>query len=58
LLGSAYDLNGHLLFVHPLLEIALLPVAYAVLLLLTLQLFRFAGGLAATCTHALAMDTK
>jgi hypothetical protein len=44
--------------VQPLLEIALLPVAYAVLLLLTLQLFRFAGGSAATCIHALALDTK
>jgi hypothetical protein len=36
--------------VHPLLEIALLPVAYAVLLLLTLQLFRFAGGAAAAAS--------
>jgi hypothetical protein len=38
--------------------IALLHPAYAVLLLLTLQLFRFAGGLAAHCIDVKASDTK
>jgi hypothetical protein len=37
--------------------LALLPVTYAVLLLPTLQLFRFTGGLATVRIDALTSDT-
>jgi hypothetical protein len=38
--------------------LALFPLAFAVLLLLTLQLFRFTGGLAAHCIDALCIGHK